>query len=82
MPARQVAAPLIGECFANMECSVVDVSLVDKYEIFVLEVVRAWIDPPTETTANDSSSRVRELRGRRPVTDLEVPYAPRDSTSI
>jgi flavin reductase (DIM6/NTAB) family NADH-FMN oxidoreductase RutF len=45
LPAQLVSAPLIAECFANLECRVVDTSLVDKYDIFVLEVVKAWIDP-------------------------------------
>jgi flavin reductase (DIM6/NTAB) family NADH-FMN oxidoreductase RutF len=44
-PARQVAAPLIAECFANLECRVVDSRLVNKYNLFVLEVVQAWADP-------------------------------------
>lgn len=44
LPAELVSAPLVAECFANLECRVVDTSLVDKYEIFVLEVVKAWID--------------------------------------
>lgn len=43
--AELVSPPLIAECFANFECRVVDTSLVDKYDIFVLEVVKAWIDP-------------------------------------
>lgn len=45
LSAEQVAAPLIAECFANLECKVIDTSLVDKYNLFVLEVVKAWIDP-------------------------------------
>jgi flavin reductase (DIM6/NTAB) family NADH-FMN oxidoreductase RutF len=45
LPATLVAPPLIAECFANFECRVVDTSLVKKYDIFVLEVVNAWIDP-------------------------------------
>jgi flavin reductase (DIM6/NTAB) family NADH-FMN oxidoreductase RutF len=44
LPARQVAAPLIAECFANLECRVVDSRLVNKYSLFVLEVVKAWTD--------------------------------------
>ncbi len=43
--AELVAPPLIAECFANFECRVVDTSLVDKYNLFVLEVVKAWTDP-------------------------------------
>lgn len=45
LPASQVAAPLIAECFANLECKVVDTRMVNKYNFFVLEVVKAWIDP-------------------------------------
>jgi len=43
-PAAQVAPPLIGECFANLECRVVDTKLVPKYCLFVLEVIKAWVD--------------------------------------
>lgn len=45
VPAREVAAPLIKECFANLECKVVDTRLVNAYNLFVLEVVKAWSDP-------------------------------------
>ena len=44
-PAARVGAPLIEECFANLECRVVDTGMVAKYCLFVLEVVKAWIDP-------------------------------------
>lgn len=45
LPASHVAAPLIGECFANLECKVADTRMVNKYNFFVLEVVKAWIAP-------------------------------------
>lgn len=44
LPARQVAAPLIEECYANLECRVVDVRLAKRYNLFILEVLKAWID--------------------------------------
>lgn len=44
-PASLVGAPLIDECHANLECRVADTSMVDKYGLFVLEVIQAWIDP-------------------------------------
>jgi len=44
-PARRVAAPLVAECYASLECRVVDTSRVNRYCFFVLEVVQAWIDP-------------------------------------
>ena len=45
MPAECVAAPLVAECFANLECKVVDTRFVNRYCMFVLEVVKAWTDP-------------------------------------
>ncbi len=45
MPATLVAPPLIDECYANLECKVADSRLVNKYNFFVLEVVKAWIEP-------------------------------------
>ena len=44
-PASLVEAPLIDECYANLECRVADSRLVNKYNFFVLEVVKAWVDP-------------------------------------
>ena len=40
-----VKAPLVAECFANLECRVVDTRLVKRYNLFVLQVVKAWADP-------------------------------------
>ncbi|MGZ9106939.1 MAG: flavin reductase family protein [Rhodoplanes sp.] len=45
LPAERVAPPLIAECFANLECKVRDTRLVNAYNLFVLEVVKAWTDP-------------------------------------
>jgi flavin reductase (DIM6/NTAB) family NADH-FMN oxidoreductase RutF len=44
-PASQVGAPLIDECYANLECRVVDTKMVAEYCFFILEVVKAWLDP-------------------------------------
>jgi flavin reductase (DIM6/NTAB) family NADH-FMN oxidoreductase RutF len=44
-PAERVVAPLVAECFANLECKVADTRLVNKYNLFVLEVLKAWADP-------------------------------------
>lgn len=43
--AARVGAPLIAECYANLECRVVDTRMVNRYNFFVLEVLKAWIDP-------------------------------------
>ena len=45
LPASQVAAPLIAECYANLESKVADSRMVNKYNFFILEVVKAWINP-------------------------------------
>ncbi|MBI1888207.1 MAG: flavin reductase family protein [Nitrosomonadales bacterium] len=45
LPASEVSPPLIAECYANLECKVADTRMVNKYNFFVLEVVKAWIDP-------------------------------------
>jgi flavin reductase (DIM6/NTAB) family NADH-FMN oxidoreductase RutF len=44
-PGACVDAPLIAECYANLECRVFDTRMVNRYNFFVLEVVKAWIDP-------------------------------------
>ena len=44
-PAECVAPPLVAGCFANLECKVIDTRLVNKFNLFVLEVLKAWIDP-------------------------------------
>lgn len=43
-PAKQVVAPLVAECYANLECRVADTRLVNRYNFFVLEVLRALVD--------------------------------------
>ena len=43
--ASRVAAPLIAECYANLECRVVDTRMRNRYNFFVLEVVKAWVAP-------------------------------------
>lgn len=43
LPGRQVRAPLIAECVANIECRVVDI--IEAYHIVVLDGVAACTDP-------------------------------------
>lgn len=45
LPAQLVKPPLIEECFANLECRVANTRLVNQFNLFVLEVIKAWIDP-------------------------------------
>lgn len=48
LPAAEVAPPLVAECWADLECRVVDARNVRRYGLFVLEVVKAWIRPGAE----------------------------------
>lgn len=45
LPAATVKPPLIAECFANLECRVVNTRMVNAFNMFVLEVTKAWTDP-------------------------------------
>jgi flavin reductase (DIM6/NTAB) family NADH-FMN oxidoreductase RutF len=45
LPGAKVKAPLIKECLANLECKVIDTRFVSKYNLFILQVVKAWTDP-------------------------------------
>jgi flavin reductase (DIM6/NTAB) family NADH-FMN oxidoreductase RutF len=45
LPAERVTPPLIAQCFANLECRVADTRLVNRYNLFILEVVKAWAGP-------------------------------------
>ena len=42
-PGTHVRAPLIDECYASFECKLADSSLIRKYSLFVLEVVKAHV---------------------------------------
>ena len=66
LPASQVAPPLIAECYANLECRVVDTRMVNKYNFFVLEVVKAWIDPSKKNprTLHHQGKGVFRVAGR------------------
>ncbi len=44
LPAEKVAPPLVAECLANLECRVIDDAMVDRYNLWVLEAVRMWMD--------------------------------------
>jgi len=44
-PADKVGAPLIGECHAGFECRLHDDVLVDNYNFFIFEVVKAHVAP-------------------------------------
>jgi len=46
LKASEVGAPLIKECYANIECRIID--HIEKHDIFVVDAVKAWIDDDRE----------------------------------
>lgn len=44
-PASLVKVSMISECYANLECKVIDIKMAKKYNIFILEVLKAWKTP-------------------------------------
>ncbi len=42
-PASVVNAPLIDECFASFECQLYDDSMVNNYNFFIFEIVKAHV---------------------------------------
>lgn len=56
-PAAMVAAPLIDECYASLECRLHDDRMVDDYSFFIWEVVRAHV-------ADIGSPRTLHYRGQ------------------
>lgn len=59
-PAECVKAPLVDECFASLECRLRDARWVRRYNLFVLEVVKAWI-----TRARRMPRTIHHLGGGR-----------------
>lgn len=43
--AEKVEAPLIRECHANFECRLYDGALINKYNFFIFEIVKAHVAP-------------------------------------
>jgi len=65
-PATKVKAPLIAECYANFECKLIDTSLINKYSLFVFEVVKAHVatSPKYPTTVHYRGDGVFMVAGR------------------
>ena len=44
IPAAKVKPPLIKECIAHLECKLLRADLADEYNIFLADVVCAWVE--------------------------------------
>lgn len=42
-PGKKVSAPLITECYASFECKLIDTTLINRYGLFMFEVVKAHV---------------------------------------
>jgi flavin reductase (DIM6/NTAB) family NADH-FMN oxidoreductase RutF len=64
--ASEVDAPLIQECYANFECKVYDARLVNRYNFFIFEVVKAHVavSPKYPRTLHFRGDGVFMLSGR------------------
>ncbi len=65
-PAEKVAAPLIAECHAAFECRLVEDALVETYNFFVFEVVKAHVarEPEHPETLHYTGDGVFMVAGR------------------
>jgi flavin reductase (DIM6/NTAB) family NADH-FMN oxidoreductase RutF len=63
--AKKVKAPLIKECYANFECKLIDTHMVNKYSLFVLQIVaaQAAISPKYPKTFHYTGDGVFMLSG-------------------
>ncbi len=64
--AAAVAAPLIRECHASFECRLHDDALVDRYNFFIFEVVKAHVaaSPKRPATLHYTGDGVLMVTGR------------------
>jgi flavin reductase (DIM6/NTAB) family NADH-FMN oxidoreductase RutF len=44
LPGTKVGAPLVDGCLGWLECRVIDRSLAEAFDLFVCEVLAAWVD--------------------------------------
>jgi flavin reductase (DIM6/NTAB) family NADH-FMN oxidoreductase RutF len=64
--AEQVGAPLIGECYASLECKLVEDKLVESFNFFIFEVVKAHVPsaPKYPTTIHYRGDGMFMVAGR------------------
>jgi flavin reductase (DIM6/NTAB) family NADH-FMN oxidoreductase RutF len=64
--ATKVSAPMIAECFANIECKLIDTRLINRYSLFVFQAVRAHVasTPKYPTTIHYRGDGVFMVAGR------------------
>lgn len=61
IPAAKVKPPLIKECIAHLECKLLRDDLVDEYNMFLANVVCAWVEKPL---FKDNRLLVEEIKAK------------------
>ena len=78
-PPSKVKAPLIAECYANLECKLVDGRLRDKYNFFIFEVVKAHAPRRAEISQDHPLPRRRHVHGGGPLAQSAPFFQARDA---
>lgn len=65
--AKHVDAPLLTQCFANLECRLYDKRLIGRYDFFIFEVVKAHVarTPKYPQTVHYTGDGIFTLSGRQ-----------------
>lgn len=65
-PAERVKAPLIRQCHASFECRLHDDAMIDRYDVFIFEIVKAHVAPEPDhpKTLHYTGDGVFMLAGR------------------
>lgn len=65
--ATEVGAPMIAECYASFECRLYDDALVDNYNFFIFEVVKAHVcrEPEYPETLHYTGDGIFNVSGQR-----------------
>ena len=66
-PGSKVKAPLIEECYANFECRIKDSSMINKYNFFIFEFLKAYValSPKYPTTLHYRGEGVFMISGKK-----------------
>ena len=72
-PAKRVTPSLVAECFANLECKIIDTRLVNEFNHFVLEVPKAWTENLAPPSYSVLRHQIRRNRSDRKISTRDSP---------
>lgn len=70
--AAKVKAPLLNGCYASIECKLIDTHLANKYNLFILQGLKAWKDNKVKApkTLHHEGKGIFIVAGKR----IKVPH--------